>query len=88
MDFPPMDWGALFALDPAVFEPPLAGPPRTPVTGDGNSLDSFSKTHYADGMQPSDASTIARLGVCSSCRTYGLAPIHKTESLLTRACVC
>ena len=79
MDFPPMDWGALFTLDHATFEPPLADPPGTPVIGEANSLAAFPKTQHKDGMQPSEANTIARLGVCSSCRKYGRVPIHRTE---------
>ena len=39
MDFPPMDWGALFAFNPAVLDPHLADPTGTSATGTSATSD-------------------------------------------------
>ena len=71
MDFPPMDWGAFFAFNPAILEPPLSDNTRGAATGDGNGLGGSSGMPPLSGLQLRDAETTSKLGVCSSCRKYG-----------------
>lgn len=66
-----MDWGAFFAFNPAILEPPLSDNTRGAATGDGNGLGGSSGMPPLSGLQLRDAETTSKLGVCSSCRKYG-----------------
>jgi hypothetical protein len=68
MDFPLMDLRAVFAFDPAVIDPILADPTLTTTAGDGSGPDERLPAPHQNAPQPSDADTMSKLGVCSSCR--------------------
>jgi hypothetical protein len=77
MDFPPMDWGALFAFNPAVLDPHLADPTGTSATSDANGPEGLRGAQLPHGTQQSDVDNISKLGVCSSCRKYGPVCAYK-----------
>ena len=79
MDFPPTDWEAVFAFNPAILQSPrrpvnmLQAYPagNAPVRAHStlvNDLTTRVTTEATPGRQ--DSGLIAELGVCSSCRQY------------------
>lgn len=72
MDFPPLDWGALFALDSTTFEPHLVDPPTTTRDEEGGGISETGRSN--------ELGAVSKLGVCSSCRKYDPISVHRAES--------
>lgn len=79
MDFPPTDWEAVFAFNPAILQSPRppadmlqADPASNPALSASSALiDDLTPQVATEALAgPQDHGSTVELGVCSSCRQY------------------
>jgi hypothetical protein len=65
-----MDLGSMFAYNSVIVDPLFVDSTPCSATSDDSVIEGLSEAPHQIGLYPTDADTMSKLGVCSSCRKY------------------